>query len=115
MLLFWLQITIAKKPSECMGGFKALKAASLPTCNLSKFVELPLKDNSMPIHMIVTTPDRFDTCYLIQVRIPTMPQTLPRRLALLMSSILCAIVFCLGKSCNFLLVQSYTDSGIHTL
>ena len=50
-----------------MGGFKALKAAALPTCDLNKFVHPRLQDNSKPIHMIVTTPDRFDTCYLKQV------------------------------------------------
>ena len=67
MLLFWPQVTVAKKHSEFMGGFKALQAAALPTCNLNKFVHPTLHDNSKPIHMIVTTSDRFDTCYLKQV------------------------------------------------
>ena len=67
MLLFWLQVTVAKKHSEFMGCFKALKAAALPTCNLNKYVRPTLHDNSKPIHMIVTTPDRFDTCYVKQV------------------------------------------------
>ena len=67
MLLFWLQVTVAKKHSEFMGGLTALKAAALPTCDLNKFVHPTLRDNSKPIHMIVTTPDRFDTCYLKQV------------------------------------------------
>ncbi|KAL0044441.1 hypothetical protein WJX82_006838 [Trebouxia sp. C0006] len=60
------QVTVAKKHSEFMGGFKALKAAVLPTCDLNKFIHPRLQDNSKPIHMIVTTPDRFDTCYLKQ-------------------------------------------------
>jgi hypothetical protein len=68
MLLFWPQVTVAKKHSEFMGGFTALKAAALPTCDLNNFVHPPLMDNSKPIHMIVTTPDRFDACYLKQVR-----------------------------------------------
>ncbi len=68
LLLFWPQLTVAKKHSEFMGGFTALKAAALPTCNLDSFVHPPLLDNSKPTHMIVTTPDRFDTCYLKQVR-----------------------------------------------
>ena len=67
MLLFWPQVTVAKKHSEFMGGFKALQAAALPTCNLNNFVYPTLHDNSKPSHMIVTTPDRFDTCYLKQV------------------------------------------------
>ena len=61
MLLFWPQVTVAKKHSEFMGGFKALQAAALPTCNLNKFVHPTLQDNSKPIHMIVTTSDRCDT------------------------------------------------------
>ena len=67
ILLFWPQVTIAKKQAEFMGGFKALQAAVLPSCNLNKFVRPILHDNSKPIHMIVTTPDRFDTRYLKQV------------------------------------------------
>ncbi|KAL0026854.1 hypothetical protein WJX77_006659 [Trebouxia sp. C0004] len=59
-------VTVAKKHSEFMEGFKALKAAALPTCDLNNFVHPTLPDNSKPIHMIVTTPDRFDTCYLKQ-------------------------------------------------
>ncbi|DBB14525.1 TPA: hypothetical protein ACH3X3_004805 [Trebouxia sp. C0006] len=62
----WFQVTVAKKHSQFMGGFKALKAAALPTCDLNNFVHPTLPDNSKPIHMIVTTPDRFDTCYLKQ-------------------------------------------------
>ncbi|KAL3132928.1 hypothetical protein ABBQ38_006842 [Trebouxia sp. C0009 RCD-2024] len=62
----WFQVTVAKKHFEFMEGFRALKAAALPRCNLNKFVHPPLHDNSKPIHMIVTTPDRFDTCYLKQ-------------------------------------------------
>ena len=67
MLLFESQVTVAKKHSEFMGGLTALKRAALPTCDLNKFVHPTLRDNSKPIHMIVTTPDRFDTCYLKQV------------------------------------------------
>ena len=67
MLMFSPQVTVAKKQSEFMGGFKALQAAALPTCNLNKFVHPALHDNSKPIHMIVTTSDRFETCYLKQV------------------------------------------------
>ena len=67
MLLFWPQVTVAKKHSEFMGGFEALKAAALPTCDLNKFVHPTLHDNSKPIHMIVTTPEGFDTCCLKQV------------------------------------------------
>ncbi|DBA86734.1 TPA: hypothetical protein ACH3X2_005425 [Trebouxia sp. C0005] len=62
----WFQVTVAKKHSDFMGGFKALQAAALPTCNLNNFVHPTLRDNSKPIHMIVTTPDRFETCYLKQ-------------------------------------------------
>ncbi|DBA80026.1 TPA: hypothetical protein ACH3X2_007524 [Trebouxia sp. C0005] len=62
----WFQVTVAKKHSDFMGGFKALQAAALPTCNLNNFVHPTLRDNSKPILMIVTTPDRFETCYLKQ-------------------------------------------------
>ncbi|DBA75751.1 TPA: hypothetical protein ACH3X1_010162 [Trebouxia sp. C0004] len=44
-------------------GFTALKAARLPSCNLNNYVEPPLSDGVKLLHMIVTTPDRFDTCY----------------------------------------------------
>ncbi|KAL3159354.1 hypothetical protein ABBQ32_14138 [Trebouxia sp. C0010 RCD-2024] len=57
------QITVAKKQSQKMAGFIALKAARLPCCNLNNYVEPPLSDGVKLLHMIVTTPDRFDTCY----------------------------------------------------
>ncbi|KAL3160359.1 hypothetical protein ABBQ32_14129 [Trebouxia sp. C0010 RCD-2024] len=57
------QITVAKKHSQKMAGFIALKAARLPCCNLNNYVEPPLSDGVKLLHMIVTTPDRFDTCY----------------------------------------------------
>lgn len=65
-------MTIAKKHSEFLAGVKALKAARLPSCDLNKVGQPPLDDNNKPIHMIVTTPDRFETCYRSQVSIPTM-------------------------------------------
>ena len=65
-------MTIAKKHSEFLAGVKALKAARLPRCDLNKFVQPPLHDNNKPIHMIVTTPDRFETCYRSQVSILMM-------------------------------------------
>lgn len=57
------QITVAKKHSQKMAGFTALKAAGLPACDVNSYVKPPLIDGFKPIHMIVTTPDRFDTCY----------------------------------------------------
>jgi len=68
----WLQITVAKKHSQKMAGFTALKAARLPACNLNNYVEPPLIDGVSLLHMIVTTPDRFDTCYQKQVSIACM-------------------------------------------
>ncbi len=65
----WLQITVAKQQSQKMAGVNALKAAGLPACRLNNYVDPPLIDDSKPIHMIVTTPDRFDTCYHKQVSI----------------------------------------------
>lgn len=50
-----------------MASFNALKAAGLPACSLNNYVEPHLLDDVKPIHMIVTTPDRFDTCYQKQV------------------------------------------------
>ncbi|DBA92682.1 TPA: hypothetical protein ACH3X1_002893 [Trebouxia sp. C0004] len=58
-----LQITVAKKHSQKMAGFTALKAARLPSCNLNNYVEPPLSDGVKLLHMIVTTPDRFDTFF----------------------------------------------------
>lgn len=52
-----------------MAGFTALKAARMPFCNLNNYVEPPLSDGVKLLHMIVTTPDRFDTCYQKQVSI----------------------------------------------
>ena len=52
-----------------MAGFTALKAARLPSCDLNNYVEPPLSDGVKLLHMIVTTPDRFDTCYQKQVSI----------------------------------------------
>ena len=65
----WLQITVAKKHSQQMAGFTALKAARLPSCNLNNYVEPPLSDGVKLLHMLVTTPDRYDTCYQKQVSI----------------------------------------------
>ena len=50
-----------------MAGFTALKAAGLPACDVNNYVEPPLFDGFKPIHMIVTTSDRFATCYQEQV------------------------------------------------
>jgi len=71
-MIFWLQITVDKKHSQKMAGFTALKAARLPACNLNKHVEPPLSDGVRLLHMIVTTPDRFETCYQKQVSIACM-------------------------------------------
>ncbi|DBB12725.1 TPA: hypothetical protein ACH3X3_005501 [Trebouxia sp. C0006] len=57
------QITVAKNHSQKVADFTALKAARLPACNLNNYVEPPLNDGVRPLHIIVTTPDRFDTCY----------------------------------------------------
>jgi hypothetical protein len=46
-----------------MASFNALKAAGLPACSLNTYVDPPLNDDVKAIHMIVTTPDRFGTCY----------------------------------------------------
>lgn len=72
LLVVCLQITVAKKHSQKMAGFTALKAARLPACDLNNYVEPPLIDGVKLLHMIVTTPDRFDTCYQKQVSIACM-------------------------------------------
>jgi len=68
----WLQITVAKNHSQKVADFTALKAARLPACNLNNHVKPPLNDGVRPLHMIVTTPDRFDACCQKQVSIACM-------------------------------------------
>ena len=60
---------LPKKQSQKMAGVNALKAAGLPACRLNHYVDPPLIDDVQPIHMIVTTQDRFDTCFQKQVSI----------------------------------------------
>lgn len=54
---------LPKKQSQKMAGVNALKAAGLPACRLNHYVDPPLIDDVQPIHMIITTQDRFDTCF----------------------------------------------------
>jgi hypothetical protein len=77
-----LQITVAKNHSQKVADFTALKAARLPACNLNNYVEPPLNDGVRPLHIIVTTPDRFDTCYQKQVNIACMLLAYPAGLRL---------------------------------
>ncbi|DBA92135.1 TPA: hypothetical protein ACH3X1_015860 [Trebouxia sp. C0004] len=56
-------ITVANKHSQKMASFNALNIAGLPACRLNDYIEPHLIDDVKPIHMIVTTPDWFDTLY----------------------------------------------------
>ncbi|DBA86407.1 TPA: hypothetical protein ACH3X2_005644 [Trebouxia sp. C0005] len=66
------QINVGKKHFQKMAGFTALKAARLPACNLSNYVRPPVTDGVRLLHIIVTSPDRFDICYQKQVSIACM-------------------------------------------
>ncbi|KAL0026287.1 hypothetical protein WJX77_008360 [Trebouxia sp. C0004] len=57
------KITVANKHSQKMASFNALNIAGLPACRLNDYIEPHLIDDVKPIHMIVTTPDWFDTLY----------------------------------------------------
>ncbi|KAL0033403.1 hypothetical protein WJX77_007985 [Trebouxia sp. C0004] len=67
-------ITVAKKHSRKMAGFTA-QAARLPACNFNNYVEPPLIGGVRLLHVIVTTPDRFNTCYHKQASVQYFAST----------------------------------------